>query len=78
MRNKGCAGWDLGKRTWRGRERSVGTVRVVTGVQDVSMGEGVVLAGKTGPELWNLDKLGFNVRLFDENLLPDPAFLCGF
>nr|GEV98997.1 hypothetical protein [Tanacetum cinerariifolium] len=30
------------------------------------------------PELWNFDKLGFNVRLFDENLLPDLAFLCGF
>nr|GEY82748.1 thiamine thiazole synthase, chloroplastic [Tanacetum cinerariifolium] len=30
------------------------------------------------PELWNLDKLGFNVILFDKNLLPDPAFLCGF
>nr|GEU28929.1 hypothetical protein [Tanacetum cinerariifolium] len=28
--------------------------------------------------LWNFDKLGFNVRLFDENLLPDPALLCGF
>nr|GEV35984.1 putative reverse transcriptase domain-containing protein [Tanacetum cinerariifolium] len=28
--------------------------------------------------LWNFDKLGFNVRLFDEKLLPDPAFLCGF
>nr|GFA69158.1 hypothetical protein [Tanacetum cinerariifolium] len=29
------------------------------------------------PELWDLDKLSFNVRLFDENLLPDLAFLCG-
>nr|GEZ65325.1 hypothetical protein [Tanacetum cinerariifolium] len=29
-------------------------------------------------ELWILDKLNFNVRLFDENLLPDPDFLCGF
>nr|GEX82240.1 hypothetical protein [Tanacetum cinerariifolium] len=28
--------------------------------------------------LWNFDKLGFNVRLFDENLLPNLAFLCGF
>nr|GEW05441.1 ribonuclease H-like domain-containing protein [Tanacetum cinerariifolium] len=30
------------------------------------------------PELWNLDKLSFIVRLFDKNLLPDLAFLCGF
>nr|GEW48873.1 retrovirus-related Pol polyprotein from transposon TNT 1-94 [Tanacetum cinerariifolium] len=28
------------------------------------------------PELWIFDKLSFNVRLFGENLLPDPAFLC--
>nr|GEZ54692.1 hypothetical protein [Tanacetum cinerariifolium] len=28
--------------------------------------------------LWNLDKLSFIVRLFAENLLLDPAFLCGF
>nr|GEU44739.1 hypothetical protein [Tanacetum cinerariifolium] len=28
-------------------------------------------------ELMIFDKLSFNVRLFDEKLLPDPAFLCG-
>nr|GEZ63321.1 hypothetical protein [Tanacetum cinerariifolium] len=28
--------------------------------------------------LWNFDKLSFNVILFNEKLLPDPAFLCGF
>nr|GFB70173.1 hypothetical protein [Tanacetum cinerariifolium] len=27
------------------------------------------------PELWNFEKLSFIVVLFDENLLPDPAFL---
>nr|GEV04597.1 hypothetical protein [Tanacetum cinerariifolium] len=30
------------------------------------------------PELWVFDKLNFTVTLFDEKLLPDPAFLCGF
>nr|GEV95521.1 putative reverse transcriptase domain-containing protein [Tanacetum cinerariifolium] len=30
------------------------------------------------PRLWNLDKLSFIVRLFNENLLPDLDFLCGF
>nr|GEX42447.1 hypothetical protein [Tanacetum cinerariifolium] len=30
------------------------------------------------PELWILDKLSFNVRLFDEKLRPDPALPCGF
>nr|GEY93190.1 hypothetical protein [Tanacetum cinerariifolium] len=66
MRNKGCASWDLGKRTWGGREKSVGTVWVVADVQDVSMGEGSFWREKLVPELWNFDKLGFNVRLFDE------------
>nr|GEV72332.1 putative ribonuclease H-like domain-containing protein [Tanacetum cinerariifolium] len=47
-----------------------------------SCGEGGLLAGNVVkelvPELWVFDKLNFNVRLFDEKLLPDPAFLCGF
>nr|GEW85586.1 reverse transcriptase domain-containing protein [Tanacetum cinerariifolium] len=30
------------------------------------------------PKLWIFDKRSFNIDLFDEKLLPDPAFLCGF
>nr|GEV58596.1 hypothetical protein [Tanacetum cinerariifolium] len=41
-------------------------------------GFGFDLWAKLVPELWNFDKLSFNVRLFDEKLRPDPAFLCGF
>nr|GEU80017.1 hypothetical protein [Tanacetum cinerariifolium] len=41
-------------------------------------GFGFDLWAKLVLRLWNLDKLSFNVVLFDENLLPDPAFLCGF
>nr|GEV02958.1 reverse transcriptase domain-containing protein [Tanacetum cinerariifolium] len=67
MREKGCASWVRGKGTWGGRGGCVGTVPVLAVVQ-----EEIVL------RLWNLDKLSFIVRLFDENLLPDPAFLCGF
>nr|GEW16795.1 hypothetical protein [Tanacetum cinerariifolium] len=31
MSNKDCASWDLGKRTWGGREGCVGTVPVLAG-----------------------------------------------
>nr|GEW26028.1 integrase, catalytic region, zinc finger, CCHC-type, peptidase aspartic, catalytic [Tanacetum cinerariifolium] len=34
MRNKEAASWDLGKRTWGGRERGFGTVSVLAGVQE--------------------------------------------
>nr|GFC89604.1 hypothetical protein [Tanacetum cinerariifolium] len=33
---------------------------------------------KLVPELWILDKRSFNVDLFGEKLLPDPALSCGF
>nr|GFA66345.1 hypothetical protein [Tanacetum cinerariifolium] len=78
-----------GKRTWGGR----GVIWKGSGglqVYESSCGRRVnstrLLAGNLVGgycveivlRLWNLDKLGFNVRLFDENLLPDPAFLCRF
>nr|GEW49330.1 putative reverse transcriptase domain-containing protein [Tanacetum cinerariifolium] len=43
---EGCASWDRGKGAWGGRERGMGTVWVVAGVQEVSIGEGLCLAGK--------------------------------
>nr|GEV70982.1 hypothetical protein [Tanacetum cinerariifolium] len=47
MRNKEAATWVWGKRTWEGRERSFGTISVLA---------------ELVPELWNLDKLSFNVH----------------
>nr|GEU55141.1 hypothetical protein [Tanacetum cinerariifolium] len=35
MRKKGCASWDLGKRTWGGQERGFGTVPVCVRVQEM-------------------------------------------
>nr|GFC07882.1 hypothetical protein [Tanacetum cinerariifolium] len=68
-----------GKRTWGGR----GVIWYCSGVlwcTGIAVGKGVFFGGNREivPELWTLDKLSFTVRLFDENLLPDPAFLCGF
>nr|GEV45581.1 hypothetical protein [Tanacetum cinerariifolium] len=36
---EGCASWDLGKRTWGGRERGFGTVPVLAGVQEEAVEE---------------------------------------
>nr|GFB15574.1 hypothetical protein [Tanacetum cinerariifolium] len=68
-----CKGVAVGKGVFLAGKLVRGTVWLVV----------VSKFGKTGPpelvpELRIFDKLGFNVRLFDENLLPDPAFLCGF
>nr|GEZ94849.1 hypothetical protein [Tanacetum cinerariifolium] len=46
MRKKGCATWDGGKGTWRGRAKGFGTVSVCVRVQESENGGGVVLAGK--------------------------------
>nr|GEY47421.1 hypothetical protein [Tanacetum cinerariifolium] len=46
MRKEGCASWDLGKRTWGGRERGFGTVPVWCRCTGSGVGDGVVLAGK--------------------------------
>nr|GEV78630.1 hypothetical protein [Tanacetum cinerariifolium] len=51
---EGCTSWDRGKGTWGGRERGMGTVWVVAGVQKVSMGDGVFLARKEVEVLSNL------------------------
>nr|GEX08879.1 E-beta-farnesene synthase [Tanacetum cinerariifolium] len=40
MRNKEAASWDLGKRTWGGREIGFGTVLVLAGVQEEVQGSG--------------------------------------
>nr|GEX24816.1 hypothetical protein [Tanacetum cinerariifolium] len=85
MRNRDNASWDWGKRTWGGREKGWvlffygGGAQEWLGKRDDfgrEMELGVLC--EIVPELWNLDKLSFNVILFDEKLLPDPAFLCGF
>nr|GEX76352.1 hypothetical protein [Tanacetum cinerariifolium] len=46
MRKEGCASWDLGKRTWGGRERGFGTVSVCVRVQESEYGGGGLLVGK--------------------------------
>nr|GFB20853.1 hypothetical protein [Tanacetum cinerariifolium] len=70
MRIEERATWEREQYHMGGRGESFGTVPMYYGAQYRAVE--IVL------RLWNFDKLGFNVRLFDENLLSDPAFLCGF
>nr|GEZ24102.1 reverse transcriptase domain-containing protein [Tanacetum cinerariifolium] len=49
MRNKDTATWDGGKGTWGGRERGMGTVWVVTAVQEVYPYGTVELSQPDGP-----------------------------
>nr|GEV27865.1 hypothetical protein [Tanacetum cinerariifolium] len=76
--------WDEGKGTWGGLERGWVLFLYGGGAQEWlgkrgDFGQENLLKGlELVPELWVFDKLNFNMRLFDENLLPDPAFLCGF
>nr|GEZ24285.1 hypothetical protein [Tanacetum cinerariifolium] len=56
MREEGCASWDRRHSTWGGRGESFGTVSVLLGVQEGSIGEGVFWAGKRGEKV----EVGFN------------------
>nr|GFA56628.1 hypothetical protein [Tanacetum cinerariifolium] len=49
MRNKEADSWDLGKRTWGGRERGFGTVPVLAGVQEEEVVPDVVSPTPTSP-----------------------------
>nr|GEW18759.1 hypothetical protein [Tanacetum cinerariifolium] len=46
MREEGCASWDRRHSTWGGRGESFGTVSVLLGVREGSIGEGGILGGK--------------------------------
>nr|GFB05024.1 hypothetical protein [Tanacetum cinerariifolium] len=73
---EGLDTWDGGKGTWGGQAKVFGTISVLYRCTRRGVGDGLFLAGK-GVRYY-VDKLGFIVRLFAENLLPDLAFLCGF
>nr|GEU55309.1 RNA-directed DNA polymerase, eukaryota, reverse transcriptase zinc-binding domain protein [Tanacetum cinerariifolium] len=65
MREKGYASWDRAQRHMGRSGECFGTIQV-----------SCRCTGELILRLWNFDKWSFNVALFDEKLLPDPALSC--
>nr|GEZ82002.1 hypothetical protein [Tanacetum cinerariifolium] len=68
-RNKDATTWVWGKRTWDGREKGIGTVPVLLGVREGSIGEGGILGGKDDED----DDMDIEADEEEEEEHPTPA-----